>query len=90
MRPLDDRPFARYAPGQYVAELSTHFFLIELLKGLSHEMDLGFDVMHGQFKAWIWDAASFKIFWCSNDFIMQKVYFSGLMRVRVTLIMLVA
>ncbi len=53
MGPLDDRPLGRYAPGpgQYVAELSTHFFLIELLKGLSHEMDLDFDDMHGQFKA---------------------------------------
>ncbi len=52
MRPLDDRPLGRYAPGQYVAELSTHFFLIERLKGLSHEMDLDFDDIHGgQFKA---------------------------------------
>ncbi len=51
MRPLDDRPLGWYTPGQYVAELSTHFFLIERLKGLSHEMDLDFDDMHGQFKA---------------------------------------
>ena len=51
MRPLDAKPLGRYGSGQYVAELSTHFFLIELLKGLSHEMYLGFDDMHGQFKA---------------------------------------
>jgi hypothetical protein len=28
------------------------------LRGLSHEMDLAFDDMHGQFKAQIGDAAS--------------------------------
>jgi hypothetical protein len=32
------------------------------LKGLSHEMDLAFDGMHGQFKAKIGDAASVEIF----------------------------
>jgi hypothetical protein len=62
MRPLDDRSLGRYASGQYVAELSTHFFLIERLKGLSHEIDLDFDDMHGQFKALIWDAASYNFF----------------------------
>ncbi len=56
------------------------------LKGMSHENDLAFDDMHGQFGHWsvlgvIWDAAGFKIFWFSNDFITEKVYFSRLMLV---------
>ncbi len=45
------------------------------LKGLSHEVELAFDDMHGR---------------SSNDFIRQKVYFSQLMRVCVVLIMLEA
>ncbi len=47
------------------------------LKGLSHEMDLTFDDMHGQFQAQIGDEASLKFFRCSNDFIMQKCISRG-------------
>jgi hypothetical protein len=53
----------------------------ELLKGLSHEMDLALMTCM---------ASSRPIFRCSNDFITQKVYFSRLMPVYVGLIMLAA
>ncbi len=52
--------------------------MVVYLKGLSHEMDLAFDDMYGYF---------FIFFRCSNDFILQKVYFSRLIRVYVGLIM---
>jgi hypothetical protein len=48
-----------------------------LLKGLYHKMDLALDDMFG-----------LKKFRCANDFIIQQVYFSWLMRVYVGLIML--
>ncbi len=62
-----------------------HNFMI--LKGLSHEMDLDFDdvwlvlgLNRGRGYCYIF-------FGCSNDFILQKVYFSRLMRLYVRLIM---
>ncbi len=51
---------------------------VPALKGLSHEVGLAFDDNYGKFQAKIGDAASFRFFKCSNDFIMQKVYLSRL------------
>jgi hypothetical protein len=50
---------------------------LHLLKGLSHEMHLvAFHDMYGKGTRPV-----FLFFWCSNNFMLQKVYFSRLMRV---------
>ncbi len=52
--------------------------LLVSLKELSHEMDLAFDDMHGHWSVLglIGTQTVFKFFRCSNDFLMQKEYFS--------------
>jgi hypothetical protein len=57
----------------------------------SHEMDLAFEDMHGQFWEYIEDVASFfLIFEVLQGFYNEKVHFSLLLRVCVCLIMLAA